>query len=227
MSLSENFEVSLRHQYVVEDNQLDAIIKFRKDKVFSVRLTGNSTPKKVHLLVNLEVFGLKAVKVEVTCPTVGTSKAVEEERYFGSLQLFSAILYSIISSAVKHIFTFNVQATVCVGGYEIKLIDSLLKSQLWMDHHRQSDVALLVSKKSFPCHKAIPAARSRVFLDKFTANPNLSQLEINHLSTSYRRRCRAVPRIRLHWPLLKVLHQWTTVDVGRVLWGQDSGGFVC
>ena len=46
------------------------------------------------------------------------------------------------------------------------------------ERQQQSDVVLMVNNRSYPCHKAILAARSSIFLEKFIADPNLKEAAI-------------------------------------------------
>ena len=73
----------------------------------------------------------------------------KDEFSTGGLKMFATSV-KILKHKELHTFKFSIRATSCVYNYQIKL----------------------------PCHKAILAARSSVFLDKFIADPNLSQVEI-------------------------------------------------
>ena len=195
MSVTENIAVFLRYQWEMEvrsekEKSITIISKYRKDKAFFVCLTSydyrirsGSNPSQLLLLTNPKILGMEAVRAEVTCSTLKLEDVVMEkvsdadEFSTGGLQLFVKSL-GVVNHAIKHTFEFSIRATSCVYNYKIKLMDRLLQNELWVNHQRQSDVVLLVNNKSFSCHKAILAARSSVFLDKFIANPKLSQEEI-------------------------------------------------
>ena len=197
MSVTENIAVFLRYQWEMEvrsekvkEKSITIISKYRKDKAFFVCLTSydyrirsGSNPSQLLLLTNPKILGMEAVRAEVTCSTLKLEDVVMEkvsdayEFSTGGLQLFVKSL-GVVNHAIKHTFEFSIRATSCVYNYKIKLMDRLLQNELWVNHQRQSDVVLLVNNKSFSCHKAILAARSSVFLDKFIADPNLSQVEI-------------------------------------------------
>jgi hypothetical protein len=56
------------------------------------------------------------------------------------------------------------------SGYSYQLSDRLAKDQLWAalkSQQNMADIELIVKDKSFPGHKAILAARSRVFAAEF------------------------------------------------------------
>jgi hypothetical protein len=181
-----------------EKNKPQTILsKFNRDKLFAAYLTPNRREDcpfaQLLLLTNLQVLGLKTVSVKVSCPSLEIINEIDlenvsdaDEFSTGGLQLFVNPEMEYDSSK-SHTFTFSILATSCVDHYQCNLIDGLLKRELWMnrDQQQHSDTVLIVNSRSYPCHKAILAARSSVFLEKFKTNPNLNQVNIaaNPLTT--------------------------------------------
>ena len=194
MSVTENvIVVVLRYQWdhqILTQGKPQSVIAspFREFKAFSACLKPqeNSDYCQLILLTNLKIVGLKALSAKVTCSTLKFENDdmktkptdFKDEFSTGGLQIFVKSV-KILQHKVQHTYNFSIRATSCVANYRIRLIDSLLKEEMRLSRHqRQSDFVLLVNKNSFPCHKAILAARSSVFLNKFIADPNLSQAEI-------------------------------------------------
>ena len=201
MSVTENIVVFLRYQWDLDERgekekekSITIISKFRKDKAFvacltsyDYRIRSGSHPSQLVLLTNSKILGMTAVSAEVTWTSslmkmdaIAMEKVSDvDESSTGGLQLFVKSV-GTINHAVKQTFNFSIRATSCVDNYQVKLMDGMLKSQMWMNRGQQLqlDVILIINRRPYPCHKAILAARSPVLLDKFIADPNLHQLDI-------------------------------------------------
>ena len=180
-----NGALLLRYDWKYTPDSVD-IPKCRKNQLFSTHLVQNVRKSSSNLLlfINLETLGMKAV--EVYCPNINATmrQVADDSESSTAVQMFDYAINHVdhwgkIISLSEQTFIFNILATSCVVDYQPKLMDSLLKSQLWSNREQQqSDVVLIVNSRPYPCHKAILAARSRVFLDKFITDPNLKEVDI-------------------------------------------------
>ena len=188
-STTENDVVLLRYEWKYQPGSVD-VRKCRKNQIFSAHLAHNAShpsSSNLMLLINLEILGMKAE--EVYCisndpndePNISTTmrKVADDGESSTAIQMFDFTVNALNFSTYSQTFVFNILATSCVVDYQPKLMDSLLKSQLWSNREQQqSDVVLIVNGRPYPCHKAILAARSSVFLDKFITDPNLTKVDI-------------------------------------------------
>jgi hypothetical protein len=204
-SLNIKFHYTLRQRQLIGEgviSQLKTIpSKFNRDKLFVAYSTpygGYHNPYvKLLLLTNLKVLGMMTVSVNVSCPSLKINEedlenvSDADEFSTGGLQLFVTPEIECTSALLMlskfHTFYFSIFATSCVCDYKIKMMDSLLKRQLWLNRVQlqHSDIALIVNNRPYPCHKAILAACSSFFLNKFITDPNLKQvnIEVDPLTT--------------------------------------------
>ena len=202
--ITENFAVHLPYKWKYTPptpDSVDVPATYHQNQVVSTFLAGTRNWSKILLLTHLKRLGMKAV--EVYCPNIFAGKCngpsyhelfplvmnkvmlsdLDESSSEIPFQLFDKVIehaenqgYPVVR---KRTFIFNISATSCVDDYQFKLMDRLLKSQLKLNwKQQQSDVVVIVNRRPYPCHKAILAARSPVFLDKFKANPNLKEVGI-------------------------------------------------
>jgi hypothetical protein len=151
------------------------MILFRGEKVFRVGLKNNFiSPILFVVAIDLNKMGMEVEDVKFRIQVSGLDPATmmemtrEDIGNEGSLQLFTATLNGRVLGNCKIMFR------ICIGGtdpgYSYQLSDRLAKDQLWAalkNHQHLPDVVLIVKDKTFPAHKAILAARSRVFAAEF------------------------------------------------------------
>jgi hypothetical protein len=154
------------------------MISFRGEKVFRVGLKNHTLKPVLFLMaVDLGKIGMKVEDVLYGIQGSGTSPATmkgmtkEDIGDEGNLQLFT------IKHDEKIVGNCTFSFRICIGGtdpgYSYQLCDRLAKDQLWAakEELNLSDVEFVVKDKTFPAHKAILAARSRVFADEFMKKP--------------------------------------------------------
>jgi hypothetical protein len=148
------------------------MISFRGERVFRVGLKNYADSPILFLVaIGLRKMGIRVE--DVKCGMLGpatmtqmTNENIDEKD--GSLQLFTTVLDKKIVGNCT--FAFR----ICIGGsvysYSYQLCDRLAKEQFWnaiKNQQNLADVEVIVKDKTFPAHKAILAARSQVFADKF------------------------------------------------------------
>jgi hypothetical protein len=151
------------------------MILFRGERVFRVGFKKSADSDILFFMaINLSKIGLKVEDVMYRIPGSGTGitpmvKMTKEDiGAEGSLQLFTIKLTEKVLGNCT--FAFR----ICIGGsvysYSYQLCDRLAKEQFWnaiKNQQNLADVEVIVKDKTFPAHKAILAARSQVFADKF------------------------------------------------------------
>jgi hypothetical protein len=152
------------------------MISFRGQKVFRVGLKNHAVDPVLFLVaVDLNKMGMKVEDVKFgmqgsgLCPAKMEEMAQEDSNDEGSLQLFTVTLNEKIVGNRKIMFRICIEGTD-YSGYCYQLSDRLGKDQLWAalkSQQNMADIELIVKDKSFPVHKAILAARSRVFAAEF------------------------------------------------------------
>jgi hypothetical protein len=151
------------------------MILFRGEKGFRVGLK-NHAPNPVLFLVaiNLSQIGMEVEDVKFgmqgsgLCPARMEEMIQEDIGNEGSLHLFTTVLdQQIVGSCT---FAFRIVITGTSDFYSYQLSDRLAKDQLWAALKNQQnlvDVELLVQDQKIYAHKAILAARSKVFAAEF------------------------------------------------------------
>jgi speckle-type POZ protein len=156
------------------------MILFRGERVFRVGLKNHvQYPILFFMAINLRKIGMKVEDVKYGYKNVDTITKMTKQDLGdeGNLQLFTMTF----PKKFLHTRTFVFQICI-VGadpGYSYQLCDRLAKSQLWAavkDQKHVADVVFIVKDKTFPAHKSILAARSRVFADEFER----IQLDVPH-----------------------------------------------
>ncbi len=151
------------------------MILFRGEKVFRVGVKNYAdSPILFFVAIDLNKIGMKVEDVKFGLQGSSIGPATMEEMMKenigdgGSLQLFTATLEENVIGNCKIMFR------ICIGGtdpgYSYQLSDRLAKDQFGAalkNQQNMADVEFIVKGKIFPAHKAILAARSRVFADKF------------------------------------------------------------
>ncbi len=152
------------------------MILFRGERVFRVGLKNHAkSPILLFLAADLNRLGMRVEDVMYGVEDADTSPAKMEEMkredqigIDGSLQLFTINLFKMVTGRRTFVFRICIKGTD--SGYSYQLSDRLAKDQLWAALENQQhlfDVVLIVKDKTFAAHKAILAARSPVFADKF------------------------------------------------------------
>jgi hypothetical protein len=155
------------------------MISFRGEKVFRVGLKNyarwpHDLPILFLMAIDLRKIGMRVENVKCGMQGNGNGPAKMEKMIRkdkddeGSLQLFTIKLYEKIVGNCTFSFRICIEGTD--SGYSYQLSDRLAKDQLWAVLKYQkhlADVELIVKDKTFFVHKAILAARSPVFADKF------------------------------------------------------------
>ncbi|XP_046458914.1 uncharacterized protein LOC124205516 [Daphnia pulex] len=151
------------------------MILFRGEKVFRVGLK-NHAPNPVLFLMAIDLgkIGMKVkdVKYGIQGSGIGPENMAtmtqENIGDNGNLQLFTIDLDKMVTG--QRTFVFRICVVGAYPGYSYQLSDRLAKDQIWAavkDQRNLADVELIVKDKTFRVHKAILAARSKVFADKF------------------------------------------------------------
>lgn len=134
---------------------------------------------------------MKTLRVKVSCPSLEIINEIDLENVSDADEFATGGLQLSVNSGIEctsallnlrkiRTFSFSILATSCVFDYQFKLIDSLLKRQLWLNRGQQQhpNIVLIFNNRPYPCHKTILAACSSFFLDKFTTDPNLKKVNI-------------------------------------------------
>jgi hypothetical protein len=156
------------------------MILFRGERVFRVGLKNHAkSPILFFMAIDLGKIGMKVEDVTYQIPGSSTGPVIiklmtkENIGDGGSLQLFKTPLDKKIVGNCTFSFRIIIEGVIsCYStyGYSYRLSDRLAKDQLWAALKNQrhlADVEFVVKDKTFPVHKAILAARSRVFADEF------------------------------------------------------------
>jgi speckle-type POZ protein len=151
------------------------MISFRGEKVFRVGLKNHAiSPILFFMAVDLVNFGMKVQDVKSGIQSSGFAPAKMMEmtkEYIGedeNLQLFTIDLGKMVTG--QRTFVFRICIVGTNPGYSYQLSDRLAKDQLWATLKSQPnlpDVEVIVKDKTFFVHKAILAARSKVFAAEF------------------------------------------------------------
>jgi hypothetical protein len=161
------------------------MIWFRGEKIFRVGLKNHTKlPVLFFMAIDLGKIGMKVKDVMYEfhgISVIGPAKMTRMTKHDlgdeGNLQLFT------MAFPKKFVGNYTLMFRICIGGtdtgYSYQLCDRLAKDQLWAalkNQQNMADIELLVKDKTFPVHKAILAARSRVFADEFER----FQLDVPH-----------------------------------------------
>ncbi|EFX82558.1 hypothetical protein DAPPUDRAFT_223609 [Daphnia pulex] len=158
------------------------MILFRGERVFRVGLKNHAESAILFFVaINLSKIGLKVEDVTYQIQGSGTTGPVTMEQMKkenigdgGSLQLLKTRLGKKIVGNCTFSFRIVLEGVIpCCStyGYSYKLCDRLVKEQFWnaiKNQQNLADVEVIVKDKTFFVHKAILAARSRVFAVEFT-----------------------------------------------------------
>ena len=170
------------------------VILFRGEKVFRVAFknSGDGQSTLFFLAIKLNKIGLQVA--DVVCGKEGFDTHFTMKEYMpeknilksnceeGNLQLFTSNVDA--GSGEKCSFVFQIHLEVIASGYSYNPCDRLGKEQLWatVNSKLHADVEFIVKDKLFSAHKAIIAARSRVFRVEFVEeepkNANPHQIRI-------------------------------------------------
>ena len=171
----------VQYQWIVENIEEEAktisskMIMFRGAKVFRIGLKNrapseNGNPVLFFMTIDANKIGLKVKEVVYyamqdadRCRTM-TQMKKELIGGDGNLQLFTYDLSQMVVGSAT--FTFRIYVQGNLTDFSYQLTDQLVKNQLWDASETCQhwvDVECVVKDKKFGVHKAILAARSRVF----------------------------------------------------------------
>jgi speckle-type POZ protein len=154
------------------------MILFRGEKVFRVGLKNYAEdPILFFMAIDLNKIGMEVEDAMYGIQGSGIGPAIMKQMgkdYMqgNNLQLFTTTLDEKVVGNCTVVFRICIEGTVSsYFGYSFQLSDRLAKDQLWATVKNQQnmpDVEFIVKdNKKFTAHKAILAARSPVFADKF------------------------------------------------------------
>jgi speckle-type POZ protein len=172
----------VQYDWILEDVEKEPMtiaskmILFRGEKVFRVGVKNNfHSPVLFFMAVDLNKMGMKTGGVTYGIQDGGISpttmtQMTQEIISDGSLQLFNVELQTRVTRNCRLIFRICIEGSV--PGFCYRLSDRLVKDQLWdaatVKSQNWVDVEFLVKNKKFFAHKAILAARSKIFAAEFT-----------------------------------------------------------
>jgi speckle-type POZ protein len=173
----------VQYEWILENVDKDPktfvskMILFRGEKVFRVGLKNYmQRPILFFMAIHLSKIGMEVKEVAYVIQDSGIgpttmAKVVNINSYqnVGSLQLFTTELAEKINGNCTFVFRICIEGSA--SGYSYRLSDRLAKDQLWAaaaKSKNETDVEFVVKGKTFSAHKAILAARSKVFEAEFT-----------------------------------------------------------
>ena len=186
------------------------MILFRGEKVFRVGLKNHVTsPVLFFMAIDVKKIGMRVKDVTYGIQDGGISPATmsemakedtrdeaEDERRRcwedpedGSVQLFTVNLAKQINGNCTFVFRISLEGTAY--GYSYQLSDRLAKDQLWVAASKNkngTDVEFVVKDKTFSAHKAILAARSKVFEAEFTEEQQVEDVPSHPTEPSSKKR---------------------------------------
>ena len=156
------------------------MIRFRGEKVFRVGLKNHVELtvlfftaidlNKMGMRVDEVSYGVKETgpetMMQMTDQNIGNEDEISDD---GNLQLFTINLDTMVNGNSTFVFRICIEGSV--PGFSYRLSDRLAKDQLWAAASKNkngADVEIVVRGKTFSAHKAILAARSKVFEAEFT-----------------------------------------------------------
>ena len=171
----------VQYEWILENVEEESMtiaskmISFHGERVFRVGLKNLvESPVLFFVAINLNKIGMRVEEVTYgiqdseNAPSTMSQIKKENIGDNANLQLFKT---NITKQVIGNItFVFRICIAGSVPGFSYRLSDRLAKDQLWdaTKSKNSVDVEIVVKGKTFAAHKAILAARSKVFEAEFT-----------------------------------------------------------
>ncbi|EFX82550.1 hypothetical protein DAPPUDRAFT_316293 [Daphnia pulex] len=172
------------------------MISFRGEKVFRVGLKNHAlNPVLFLVVIDLHKIGMMVLDVTYGIQSDGTGPAKMKKMMnenISDTDVYLDLFKTVLDKKIVGNCTFAFRIVISGNDpnkYIYLLSDRLAKDQLWAALKNQqnlADVEFIVKDKTFPAHKAILAARSPVFADKFERlQPDVpQQIRIDNMEPS-------------------------------------------